>query len=177
MLFPSVSNPDEVFIKFVESNAMQQLVTDITRPSPNIQSKGSCLDLVITNDTFALSDLAIASNFITSDHHSVSFKISIYIASYNIPSSRYDLPNADRSALNNHLLNFDWSSAFSNCQDVAAQFDMWNEKLALHLLSLLKPTVTFPDITIESTRSILENCYLKSDLNGVYIKSLKPPRR
>ena len=85
------------------------------------------LDLVITNDTFAISDLAITSNFSTSDHHSVSFKITTYITSYNIPSSRYDVFNADWSALNNHLFNIDWSSAFSNCQDVAAQFDLWNE--------------------------------------------------
>ena len=37
MLSPSVSNPDEVFIEFIERNAMQQLVIDNTRPSPNIQ--------------------------------------------------------------------------------------------------------------------------------------------
>ena len=119
---------------------MQQLVTDITRPSPNNQSNGSCLDLVITNDTFAISDLAITSNFSTSDHHSASFKITTYIPSYNNPSSRYDLPNADLSALNNHLYNTDWSSAFSNCQDVASQFDLWNEKLteALHLFVPIK---------------------------------------
>ena len=140
MLSPSVSNPDEVFIEFVERNSMQQLVTDITRPSPNNPSSRSCFDLVVTDDTFAIADLAITSNFSTSYHHSVSFKITTYIPSYNIPSSRYDLPIADWSTLNNHLFNIDWSSAFSNCQDVAAQFDMWNEKLteALHLFVPIK---------------------------------------
>ena len=137
------------------------------------------MDLVITNDTFAISDLAITSNFSTSDHHSVSFKITTYIPSYNIPSYRYDLPIADWSALNNHLFNIDWSSAFSNCQDAAAQFDMWNEKLTevIHLFVPIKTNCNISGITLESTRSILENFILQSALHGVYIKSLKPPRR
>ena len=112
MISSSVSNPGEIFIECVERNAMQQLVTDITRSNPNIPNNGSCLDLIITNDTFAKSDLAITSNFSTSDHHSVSFKITTHIPSYSIPSSRYDLPDVDWFAFNNHIFNIDWYLLF-----------------------------------------------------------------
>ena len=180
LLSPSVSNPDELFIEFVERNAMQQLVTDITRPSPNNPRNGSCLDLVVSNDTFAISDLAITSNFSTSDHHSVSFKIATYIPSYNIPSSRYDLPNAVWSALNNHIFNIYWSSAFSNCQDVVAQFDLWNEKVteALHLSVPIKTNCNIPgNYNRKYPVHIRKLLSKKRSAWGIYIKSLKPPQR
>ena len=129
LLSPSVANPTNVFVDFVKRNAMHQLVCDNTRPNSNDPEKGTCIDLVITNGIFAISDLSITNNFSTSDHLSVPFKISTSIPTYSIPTSRYDFTKADWSAINNLLFCIDWQTAFTKCSDVPAQFNLRNDNL------------------------------------------------
>ena len=59
----------------------------------------------------------------------MSFKITTSIQTYSIPTSRYDFTKADWSAINNHLFCIDCQTAFAECLDVPAQFDLWNDKL------------------------------------------------
>ena len=75
LLSPSVSNPTDVFVDFVQRNAMHQLVSDITPPNSDDPEKGAFIYLVITNYIFSIFDLPITNNFSSSDHYYVSFKI------------------------------------------------------------------------------------------------------
>ena len=52
----------DVFVDFVQRIAMHQLVSDITRLNLN-NPKGTCIDLVITSEILAISDLSISTYF------------------------------------------------------------------------------------------------------------------
>ena len=59
MLSQLVSNRTDVFVDFVQRNATHQLVSDITRTNLNNAEKITCIDLIITNDIFAISDMCL----------------------------------------------------------------------------------------------------------------------
>ena len=124
LLSSSVSNPTYVFVDFVQRNAILY-----HRPNSNDRDDETCINLFITNEIFSISDRSIANNFSTSDQLVVSFKINTSITTNSISTSRYDFTKADWSAINNHLFCIDWQTAFAECADVPAQFDLWSDKL------------------------------------------------
>ena len=65
----------EIFLQFCNEQALCQLVNDVTRPSKLNPNIGKILDLVLTNDSFAVQNLEIRHPFSTSDHFSLSFML------------------------------------------------------------------------------------------------------
>ena len=81
----------------------------------NNVSGGTCIDLAITNDIFAISDIVITKNFCTVDHHSVSFFLTISVPASSVPTSYGNFLKADWSSINNHLASIIWITTFTAC--------------------------------------------------------------
>ena len=128
LLSPPVLNPTDVFIDFVQRNAMHQLVSDITRHNSNDLDKEhvSIWSLQTIFLQFQIYLLPMTSTPVITI---LSFKITTSIPTYCIQTYRYDFTNANWSGISNCLFCIDWQSAFVECPDIPAQFDLWNDKL------------------------------------------------
>jgi len=102
----------DVFVEFVNKSALCQHVLQSTR-NQNI------LDLVFSNDPFAVTECVVREPFSTSDHNIVAF--SLYFCSVIYAgaddTSWFDYSRADWDSLNAYISETDWQSVYSNCQD------------------------------------------------------------
>ena len=80
----------EMFHQLCNEQALCQLVNDVTRPSNLKPNTGNILDLVVTNNSFAVQDLKIRHPFSTSDHFSLRF--ILYTAFISPPSVNMSRP-------------------------------------------------------------------------------------
>ena len=109
--FPRLMNGCQcnvAFLEFVRQQSLLQCVHEPTR-ADNI------LDLVLTDDPFAIFDLHVLPPFSTSDHNSIVFKIRANMELYNtsrMPHHIFKL--ADWDAIFTDLNSVDWSSLFNN---------------------------------------------------------------
>ena len=104
-------------------------------------------------------------------------KITISILTYSYSTSRYDFTNADWSAINNHLFSVDWQTAFADCTDVPAQFDLWNDKLTETIWLLIPVESRYNNSGGDAdkyTLSLSKNYYLTSAPLGECINFLNP---
>ena len=107
----------EIFLLFCNEQALCQLVNDVTRPIELNPNTGNILDLVLTNDGFAVQNLEIRHPFSTSDHFSLSFMLyTAFKSPYSANMSRpFKSQYINWAGINNFLSNSYWTDIFDNC--------------------------------------------------------------
>ena len=96
----------EMFLQFYSEQALCQLVNYVTRPSNLNPNTGNVLDIVFTNDSFAVQDLEIRHLFNTSDCFSLSFMLhTAFISTPSANVSRLLKPSFVNWAGNNNILS------------------------------------------------------------------------
>jgi len=149
----NISGPNDMFcspfIDFVNDAGLTQFVTSPTRGD-------HVLDILLSNDTYIVSDCWVESplgfNSIhskSSDHNTVHFNIHCDAASFTDDCDDFvyrDFANADFLALNNYLLSVDWQLMLVNSNDVDVY---WNNFMcimntAIDMFVPLKHTKSIP---------------------------------
>ena len=120
-----------IFVNFVTSRALYQGVKDPTR-SDNI------LDLVLTNDPFAVFAVECDEPFSTSDHNMVSFQILYRNSSTMQSLDIYNYGLADWDNIRSSLNDVDWSDLFSDCENGDDMWIVFHSKL-FQLIDLFVP--------------------------------------
>ena len=72
------------------------------------------LDLVLSNDPFAISDTSVGPPFSTSDHNMITFNLLNDIGPNCLVNKTYDYTKADWSKISDSLSNVDWSDVFNS---------------------------------------------------------------
>ena len=88
--------------------SLTQFVYKPTRYS-TFSTAANVLDLVLSNDDFAVIDLTVQPPFGSSDHCSVQFKFVYDSCPHSAPFSRADFRRADWNSMKNELSCVDWS--------------------------------------------------------------------
>lgn len=84
------------FLDFIRQHALFQLVEGITRPNSINPHIGSTLDLVFTNDIFAIDGLSISTPFSTSDHFSIPFNLLTFQTASPPAKDTYNFNNNNK---------------------------------------------------------------------------------
>ena len=113
------------FVDFISRYAFLQYVTDPTRAD-------NLLDLVLCNDTFAVSDLHVECPFSTSDHNSVSFNLFFSDTSsdpYNGDRVKYNFGKARWDSIILQASEINWNERFAN-KRFEQLWDIFHNELA-----------------------------------------------
>jgi len=109
------------FTEFINLFAFTQYVKEPTRININKDSgavTAKLLDVVLCNDVFAISDVAVEAPFSTSDHCSVGFNIVCHVPSVTHDFEYNNFTSADWDAINAALNDVDWNAVFNSCTTV-----------------------------------------------------------
>jgi len=101
----------DYFIEFVNKSALFQHVIQSTRLD-------NTLDLVLSNDPFAILNCNVFEPFSSSDHNIVNFDLyycSLVNANHDIEF--YDYAKADWESFNEFIYDYDWKTVFNSCTD------------------------------------------------------------
>jgi len=121
----SAKNCSELFKQFVSRESLVQLVNEPTRYN-TYSSTANTLDLVMSNDTFAVFDLVISAPFANSDHCSLEFKLALNNSSEPVIDSKYDFRNADWDEITSSLSVMNWNDLLEDdCFNISQQFDQF----------------------------------------------------
>lgn len=113
----------DMFVEFVNRSALSQHVSEPTR-NQNI------LDLVLSNDPFAVTECVVREPFSTSDHNIVSFSLYFCSIMYDANDTTwFDYSRADWDSFNAYISETNWQSVYSNCQDSEQVWSAFSEVL------------------------------------------------
>ena len=76
------------------------------------------LDLVLTSDTFLLTNVVVGEPFSTADHSKVTFSLNIGVKSPKSYPTRYDYSRADWSGMKDFICAIDFETLLENANDV-----------------------------------------------------------
>ena len=91
----------ELFVGFLYDEAFNLLVYDITRPSTT--GSGTIFHLVITNDTFTVTNVPVFGYFSSSGHLPVDFSTNTSILINQIPRTYIDFCVVKWYSVHKHL--------------------------------------------------------------------------
>jgi len=95
-----------LFMSFVNNNGLQQYVSEPTR-------FGNILDLILTFNTYLISDVSVQCPFSTSDHNMISCSINTESYCVNEEYYYYDFKEADFDRFKNFLSHINWDHELS----------------------------------------------------------------
>ena len=157
---------------------MHQLVFDITRRNSNDPEKGTCIDLVLQT-TFLQFHICLLPITSASVIIILCLLKSLLLSQpivFQLLDMISDFTKADWSAINYHLFCIDWQTAFAECPDVPAQFDLWNDKLTeiIRLFILVKTHYNNSRDGVNKYPLHIRKLLSKSAPPGEYINYLNP---
>jgi Reverse transcriptase (RNA-dependent DNA polymerase)/Endonuclease-reverse transcriptase len=149
---------ESIFTEFITDYGLTQLVDKPTR-GQNI------LDLLLTNDLLACSQLEVLAPFATSDHGKVSW-VSWFpndMSSNDNNSdviNKFNFSNADYLGLNQYLSSINWDQIFYSNTTPDVEF-LWTQfkSVLIHAISLFVPLLT------QSSSSTKYPSYIRKALN------------
>ena len=122
------SSLDETFVNFVLQHALQQFIHYPTRGN-------NILDLVFSDDPFAMCDIDIVQPFSSSDHNAVTFQLiggtsiaSQATAGADNPGTKYNFRGADWDRISDAMAGVNWISVM-NSKSVDNLWDVFYETL------------------------------------------------